>query len=186
MSTHKTTVGDTRKPIGRILYEGENPVDFTGKTAQFEMYDSEGEPVVEQTADHVTVEPTRSFTVSAANGWLYSVGHHASSGCQVVLSTTGSLEGTGLEAGTRYFVTQKTPNNFKLSHTPTGSAIPLAGAGTGNHSFKVVGSVQYDFQAADVDTAGTYQAWFSVHEGGEFDHFPNDDEGITVEIKALP
>lgn len=33
-------------------------------------------------------------------------------------------------------------------------------------------TVQYDFASADVDTAGTYWAWFRVVDGSEYDTWP--------------
>ena len=45
------------------------------------------------------------------------------------------------------------------------------------------GQVQYDFQAADVDTAGRYYAWFvSETGGGEQDHYPHDGRSFSVVI----
>lgn len=39
------------------------------------------------------------------------------------------------------------------------------------------GQVQYDFQAADVDTAGIFWGWFRVGTGGEWHTFPVAGEG---------
>lgn len=39
------------------------------------------------------------------------------------------------------------------------------------------GKVQYDFQAADVDTAGVYWAWFRIGSGGEWATFPAAGDG---------
>lgn len=41
---------------------------------------------------------------------------------------------------------------------------------------EITGKVQYDFLAAEVDTAGTYFLWFQVLDAGEVerDTFPND------------
>jgi len=46
------------------------------------------------------------------------------------------------------------------------------------------GKVQYDFQAADVDTAGTFYAWFVVESGGELDTFPADGKAWKIVIVA--
>jgi len=46
------------------------------------------------------------------------------------------------------------------------------------------GKVQYDFQAADVDTAGTFYAWFVVQSGGESDTFPVKGRVFSVVISA--
>lgn len=48
------------------------------------------------------------------------------------------------------------------------------------------GKVKYDFSAADVDTAGTYYAWFRVADtGGETDTFPRGGRQFKVIIHAL-
>lgn len=47
------------------------------------------------------------------------------------------------------------------------------------------GTVEYDFAALDVATEGTYYGWFVVlggTGGTEPDHYPNDDDGIEIEI----
>lgn len=44
------------------------------------------------------------------------------------------------------------------------------------------GKVQYDFQAADVDTAGVYYAWFMVYAGTEKDTYPADGRSLKIVI----
>lgn len=44
------------------------------------------------------------------------------------------------------------------------------------------GQVSYDFLAADVDTAGTFAAWWIRTSGGKTEHFPSGDDFITVVI----
>lgn len=44
------------------------------------------------------------------------------------------------------------------------------------------GQVQYDPQAADVDTAGTYYAYFTVYSGTDFEHFPVHRGEFVIEI----
>jgi len=47
--------------------------------------------------------------------------------------------------------------------------------------------VRYDWAAADVDTAGTYSAWFIRTSGGETEHFPNQDlDPAEFEIVIKP
>lgn len=57
-----------------------------------------------------------------------------------------------------------------------------------NVSAPTLGYVEYDFQSADVDTAGNYRGWFLVYSGSEPETFPDDDEGIEIEIfdKQVP
>jgi len=44
------------------------------------------------------------------------------------------------------------------------------------------GRVSYDFQAADVASAGTYYAWFRVFSGSERDTFPADGRSLSIVI----
>jgi hypothetical protein len=44
------------------------------------------------------------------------------------------------------------------------------------------GKVSYDFQAADVDTAGTYYGWFHVYDSTERDTYPVDGRKFRIEI----
>lgn len=44
------------------------------------------------------------------------------------------------------------------------------------------GKVEYDFLAADVDTAGTYWGWFYVYSGTEYDSFPSDGRTFKIVI----
>jgi hypothetical protein len=46
------------------------------------------------------------------------------------------------------------------------------------------GQVQYDFQAADVDTAGTYYGWFRVYDDTEYDTYPSGGRKLTILIVA--
>lgn len=46
------------------------------------------------------------------------------------------------------------------------------------------GTVQYDFAAGDVDTAGTYWGWFLVYSGSEFDTFPAEGRALKIIIHS--
>lgn len=48
----------------------------------------------------------------------------------------------------------------------------------------VNGQVSYDWLTADVDTAGTYAAWWIRTEGGKTERFPSGDNYIKVVISA--
>ena len=88
-----------------------------------------------------------------------------------------------LATTTRYFVRDVTPNHFKLCTEPNGPAIPPTDAGTGTHTIKAYGHVQYAWQSTDVDEAGAFKAWFIVRDGSGLDRtFPNTEEGITVKV----
>ena len=44
------------------------------------------------------------------------------------------------------------------------------------------GKVMYDFQAADVDEAGTFYGWFLVYSGTEVDSYPVNGRKLEIEI----
>jgi hypothetical protein len=46
------------------------------------------------------------------------------------------------------------------------------------------GKVQYDFQTADVVTAGTFYGWFTVYSGTEKDTYPAGGRKLVIEISA--
>lgn len=174
-------VGNTRTPIGSLLMQGGKPVDLTGKTVKFQLWDSTNTVKQAETATGVTAHPTATFTADATNDWLVCSDHKAKNGMQVVVSTTTTLPG-GLAASTRYFVVNATENNFQLATTHSGGPIDITSAGSGTHSFYIVGSVQYQQLSADVDTEGRFNGWWTVYEGATFDTFPADEEGIVVNV----
>jgi hypothetical protein len=102
-------------------------------------------------------------------------------GDQVVVSSGTTLP-AGLAASTRYFARNVTPNFFQVSLTPNGAIVDITDAGTGTHSFYIVGSIQKEFLAADVDTAGDYYGWFVCTESAENDTFPNDGRKLCIRI----
>lgn len=48
------------------------------------------------------------------------------------------------------------------------------------------GHARYSFEAADVDTPGTYCYWFRVTSSGKTDVFPHDGEKRLLKIVARP
>lgn len=47
------------------------------------------------------------------------------------------------------------------------------------------GKVQYDFQVADVATAGTFYAWFTVYSGAERDTYPAGGRKLVIQIDEM-
>lgn len=180
MPAYETIVGDRRTPIGAVLIQGGRPVDLSSATVTFSMYDKAGTAKV--SAQSATAHPTVSFT-AATTDIITSNGHKAVNGDQVVLSSTGTLP-AGLAASTRYFVIQAQPNTFQVATVPNGAPVDITDTGSGTHSFYIVGSVQYSFAAADVDTAGEYEGYWLVTEGGVVSTFPANDHGQSIYIKA--
>lgn len=171
----KYTIGDTLYAIAAILaHENGDPIDVAASTVKFMLKDSSGTAVVAATESNVSKQPTKDFTASVTTDRLTCNGHGVQAGWQIIVSNSGGGLPTGLSASTRYFARDVTPNSFKVSLEPDGAAIDITGAGTGTHSFYVVGHVQYDMQSDDVDTAGLYHYYFLITSGAEVGTFPKD------------
>ncbi len=67
-------------------------------------------------------------------------------------------------------VTSVTPRTDKVALTETGVTVTDAAAG----------EVQYDFQAADVNTAGKFFAFFVIDDSGKLETFPPDGDKLMV------
>lgn len=183
---HQRGKNDTLSPINAILMRDGGPIDLAGLTVKFQLETDPGTgpgtSVIAETATGVTAHPTQAFTTTdyATNNWLLKNEHGVKEGQQVVLSNSGGALPSGLTASIRYFAVQVQRNTFRVSQSEGGVPVTIAGAGTGTHSFYVVGSVQYTLQAA-LATARMYRAWFTVYSGLLFDTVPTDNDRITVE-----
>lgn len=184
MSTqlHRRMVGDTGTPLNAKLTRNGSPVDLASLTVKMQIEKDDGTAMLAETATGVTAHPTQTFT-AATTDWLTCNAHGAQDNDQIVVSTTTTLP-TGLAASTRYFVRDSTPNMFKVCLFPGDAAIDITGAGSGTHSFYIVGSVQYDFSSAAVASEYTGRGWFTVYTGAEFDSYPQDKAGIRIEVLA--
>ena len=164
MITHTLRVGETGSPV-RFLFVDEknsNPLDWGSYTAKVIGWTDAGASWITEGVTGVTEHPTQTFTAVVASNRLICNGHNMEDNQQVVVSTSGALPG-GLSAATRYYARNTTPNDFQLSERPNGPAIDITSTGSGTHSFYVVGTVQYDFQTGDVDTAGDF--WLRIVAG---------------------
>jgi hypothetical protein len=178
---HKRMLGNLLRPLNSIIKVGDNPLDLASLSVKFQMEDDAGTSVVADSTTGVTAHPTQVFTASATTDLLTCNGHGVKEYDQIVVATSGTLP-TGLAASTRYFAVNVTQNAFSLATLPQGAAIDITGAGSGTHTFYVVGAVQKVFLAADVDTAGVYRAWFTAVSGSDGATAPVSRQGITVEI----
>ncbi len=185
--TFKLIVGDRGRPFFAVLQTGDGtPVDLASSTATLTMKNEAG--TSEVTAQSCTVHPTQTFTASATTDYCTANDHKVRHGDQLIVSTTTTLP-TGLAASTRYHARDVAANTFRLAATAGGEAIDITAAGTGTHSFYIVGSVQYAWAAADVDTAGNYGVFVQETVGGLVRTYPVDVDGIhrgyPVVISAL-
>jgi hypothetical protein len=178
------TKGDTLLPINSVITIDGNPVDLSAYTCKvFFVNKSSSAVEVNNATTGVTAHPTQVFTASASTDRLTCNGHGVKTTDQIVVATSGTLP-TGLAVATRYFPVDISPNAFKLTDVPGGAPIDIAGAGTGTHTFYVVGSIQYDLQTADVDTVGDYYLHFTLWSGSEKTTVPYDGDTFTVHVVA--
>jgi len=172
----KAIVGDRARPFFAVLVTGDGtPVDLSSSTATFSMKDTAGTTKV--SAQSCTVHPTQTFTATAATDYVTANDHKVNHGDQLILTTTTTLP-AGLSTATRYFARDVDKNVFRLSLTSGGAAIDITDTGTGTHSFYIVGSVQYAWAAADVDTAGAYGGFIQETVSTLIRTYPVDVDGI--------
>jgi hypothetical protein len=179
-SKHTRKLGDTLLPLNVIVELNGQQVDLSAYTPTLRIEDESG--TVIQASASVTSHPTQAFTASGTTALATRNSHGVKEGQQVIVATDGTLP-SGLAASTRYFAVQVNPNTFGLATTPGGVSV-IAGAGTGSHTFYVVGSLQYDFAAGDVDAAGYFRAWVILTASAETHTFPADGH-IPIEIQAV-
>lgn len=181
--TFQCAVNDRSTPLSVRCYDPGKDNNIAGLTVKFAMDELDGTNKTAATATGVTVQPGQTFTADTTNLRYNCVGHGFVDGWEVMLSTSAADLPLPLSTSTRYFIRDATPNHFKLCTEPSGAAIPPTDAGTGTHTIKVPGQIQYAWQSGDVSTAKSYKAWFIITDASGFDRtFPNTAEGIGIEI----
>lgn len=182
VGVHTVTIGDTLVPLNALLrWANGDPVDLSLYTVKVFMELEDGTSELAATISGVSAHPTQTFTANATTDLLTCNGHQVQDGDQVILSSSQALP-AGLASATRYFATQVSPNSFGLSTFPDGPLVNITDTGTGTHSFYVVGNVQYDFAAANVDTAQTMRLWFTVTSGSEVKTLPEGDRWFEIRV----
>lgn len=184
IGTHTVTVTDTLLPLNAVLKQANgDPYDLANYTVKAVMELTDGTSELAAATTGVTAHPTQTFT-AASTGLATCNGHGVQEGDQIVVANSGGALPSGLAASTRYFAVQVNPNTFGLATTPGGPSV-IAGAGTGTHTFYIVGSVQFDFAAGNVDTAQIQRFWFQLSSGSETKHLPEGDRWIEVKVVNL-
>jgi hypothetical protein len=180
---HVRKLNDTLLPLNVLVELNGQPVDLSAYTVTFRIEEDGG--TVIQAGGSVTSHPTQTFTASGTTTLATCNGHGLSldGGQQVIVANSGGALPSGLAASTRYWTVNVTPNAFGLATLPGGTSV-IAGAGTGTHTFYIVGSLQYDFAAGDVDAAGLFRAWVIFTSSTETHHFPADGH-IPIEIQGV-
>jgi hypothetical protein len=183
---HKRIIADTLLPLNAVILRDGLPMDISSYTVKFEQEEDDGTSITAATATGITKHPTQSFTADTTYDTIKANEHGVKEDDQIVVANSGGALPTGLAASTRYYAYEVTPNTFKLSTFPGGNVpIDITGAGTGTHTFYVVGSVQYIFPDAAVDEAGQFRGWFTVVDGSsDIATVPDDELGIPIEIVA--
>jgi hypothetical protein len=199
-------LGDRLTPISRLLWDDGFDNSLASATVYFRMVAAAGHPTLAENTvklndvtTGVSIEPAKTFTADTTNGWYAANGHgyhkliearaNGIEGLEAYVSSTTTLP-TPLSASARYFVLREgtTQNYFKLGTAPGAAAIPPTAAGSGTHSIKLFGHVQYAPQTTWATDApiGEYKSWFIVEIGGVKTRYPNDDYGFTVKICSIP
>lgn len=90
-------------------------------------------------------------------------------------NASGTLEAVNLSGLTIKFSMCDDAGTVIVDEATTGVTVTDASSG----------KVQYDFQAADVDAAGTFYGWFHVYNGAERDTFPAGGRNLIINISEV-
>jgi hypothetical protein len=182
---YRVVVGDTIYPLNVLVTNGAGqPLDLSSYTVKFTMKNAAGTTVIAETADNVVKQPTQALSVVADANTVLKASHGVRDGDRLIFATSGTLP-SGLTTAMRPYAIAVTDDTFQLSLTKDGPAIDISTAGTGDHTFAVMGSVQYDLQPSSVTTAGTYKGWFRLFWGSERATVPNNKNGIRILLDPL-
>lgn len=183
IGTHTITLTDTLPPLNTVLKAGNgDPINLASYTVKAVMEAQDGTSELAATTTGVTAHPTQTVTLDSTNNWIYCPAHGWEVGQVWVVATSGSLSGTGLTAATRYKIVEKDIDWIRVSLQSQGAAITIAAAGSGTHTAYVVGSLQFDFASANVDTAGIYRLWFELSSGGETWYLPEGNRWYEINL----
>lgn len=180
--TIKVGIDNTLNKMRYVIKGDNGAIDVGSLTVKAYMIDDADAVVIAETTTGVTRQGTFSITASATTSLVSANEHRAKDGDQLIFATSGTLP-TGIDAGTRYFATAIEPNAFKLATSPGGPRVSITGLGSGSHTAYIVGEVLYDWQAADVDTAGDFVFYWQVYSGSEVATYPV--EGIAIHVLDL-
>jgi hypothetical protein len=186
MHTWNRIKGATYLPENVVITVGGEQYDIGSLTAKVYIVNKNDDTdvVANNVTTGLTVHPTQTFTASATTDRLTCNSHGVKEGEQVVLSNSGGALPAGLAAATRYHASSVSPNSFMLSDWKGGPTIDVTGAGTGTHSFYILGSVQLDLQTTWVDSPGSFEVRLNFYSGSEYATVPIDEVGILLNVIA--
>jgi hypothetical protein len=187
MTTWNRTKGATYFPENVLITSYGDPLDLAALTVKVYIVNAgdASDVLANNVTTGITVHPTQTFTASASTDLITKVAHGVKEGQQVVLSSAGTLP-AGLSASTPYFAVDVGQNDFGLALRAGGAKIDITGAGTGIHSFYIVGSLQVDLQSTWVDAVGTFKVYLNIYSGSEFATVPHDENGILLYVTSPP
>lgn len=177
---HPLRVGETGSPLVVLFLDGTDPVNISDYTPKVYGETAAGGAWIAEGVTGVTANPTKTFTASASENRLTCNGHQLRDGQQVVFA--GATLPGGLTAATRYFVRNATPNDFQVSLRPNSTVVDISSAGSGSMTFYVVGTVKYEFQTGDVDTAGEFRLEIRLYDSSERPRF---GQVVRVPVTAM-
>lgn len=185
MTTWTRTKGATYLPENIIITSYGDPLDLSALTVKVYIVNASdsSDVLANNVTTGITTHPTQTFTASSSTDLITKVAHGVKEGQQVVVSSSGTLPG-GLSASTPYFAVDVGANDFGLALRAGGAKIDITSAGSGTHSFYVVGSMQVDLQSTWVDAVGTFNVYINLYSGAEFATVPHDEKGILLIVNA--
>lgn len=185
-ATHKVMLNDILPPLNGIVIDRGEPVELSAYTPKFRLLDSSNTAVLDDVTAGLTVQPTQAFTVDTATNQIKCKAHGVKEGDKIAVANSGGALPTGLAASTNYFACEVSPDRFKLETYPGAGGITGLTAGTGTHTFYIVGSFQMDFSLTEVDAAGEFKGFIRLYSGSEYSTFPKGQgEYIPVSVSAL-
>lgn len=156
-----TRIYGDNSPINFIVsFDSIGPIDLSAFTTKISVEKDDGTAVVTSATTGLTAQPTQTFTADATTDLLTKNEHGVQHGDQVLFTNAGGALPAGLATVTRYFAINVNPLAFSVATTPNGAAVDITGAGTGTHSFAIIGSGTYLPQTTyDI---GVYRVWVEL------------------------
>lgn len=178
----KVVLGDVRPILNFRLSAKAGPKELASYTAAIRIEWENGDELLPETSDNLTKQPTQAFTADGSE--LVCTDHGADSDDRMILATSGTLP-SGATAGIRYHPVEIIQDRLKLSLRENGNPITLADAGTGNHTFYLVGSLQFVAPVGLFTTTGLCRAWIKLTKDGTSEYWPKDEGGIPIKVVAM-
>lgn len=117
----------------------------------------------------VSIITTTATLTAASDTITTAVAHGRQVGDGIVITTGGSLSGTGLTAGRVYYVASvPTSTTLTIASTPGGATLDITGAGTGTHTFSLASAHAFSDERTILGASG-----ISTDAANALDIIPN-------------